>query len=128
MDESAGVEVYQSTFSFWISLGGLLSLAFICLGVFRFRILGQLVCVFAATIALWFGLWYGVHMGYGAWQNFPNAGEDAYADGAQLIGSLMFGWIPAGLLCLALWGVLALVKRLAKGKPDSAPDETPVAT
>jgi uncharacterized membrane protein len=125
MDETAaaaGVEVYQSVFSTWLSVGALFALVFLCLGVFRFRIIGQLVCVLVATIALWIGLWYGVHMGYGAWQALPNPGADAYADGAKLVGSLMFGWMPAGIVCLAVWGLLALLKRLVKGKADSTPE------
>jgi hypothetical protein len=66
-------------------------------------------------------------MGYGAWQSVPNAGEDAYADGAKLVGSFMFGWIPAGIVSLISWGLLALMKRLLKGKPDLAASETPAA-
>ena len=127
MDDSAGVEVLRSVFFAWLSLGALLALVFLCLGVFRFRIIGQLVCALAATVSLWFGLWYGVHMGYGAWQALPNPGADAYADGANLVGSLMFGWMPAGFVCLVLWGLLALVKRLVKGEPDSTPDATPAS-
>lgn len=126
MDASNGVEVYQSTFTFWFSLGGLISLALLCLGVLRFRIIGQIVCVFAAILALWWGIWFGVHMGYGAWQSSPNPGDDAYADGAKLVGSFMLGWIPASFVCLVMWGLMTLVKKLIKGKPDSA-SETPAA-
>ena len=127
MDETAGVDVYREVFFTWLSLGALVALGLLCLGVFRFRLLGQLICALGATLSLWFGLWYGVHMGYGAWQALPNPGADAYADGANLVGSLMFGWMPAGFVCLVLWGLLALVKRLVKGEPDSTPDEAPAS-
>ena len=89
MDDSAGVEVFRSVFFTWLSLGALLALVFLCLGVFRFRIIGQLFCALAATVFLWFGLWYGTHMGYYAWQTLPNHGSDAYADGAALTGTFM---------------------------------------
>jgi len=127
MDDSAGVEVFRSVFFTWLSLGALLALVFLCLGVFRFRIIGQLFCALAATVFLWFGLWYGTHMGYYAWQTLPNHGSDAYADGAALTGTFMFGWMPAGYVCVVLWGLLALVKGRVKGEPDSTPDEAPAS-
>ena len=67
-----------------------------------------------AAIALWIALWYGVHMGYGAWQSSPGAGDKAFADGANLTGAFMFGWMPAGLVCSAMWALLLLGKKLFK--------------
>jgi hypothetical protein len=78
----------------------------------RFQVIGQIVCLLLATIALWMGLSCGVHMGYGAWQGLPDPGDKAYADGAKLTGAFMFGWMPAGIVCSAVWGFLLLGKKL----------------
>lgn len=115
-----GVEVYREVLYTHLALGALVALLSLCLGVFRFRVAGQVVCLLLATIALWVGLWYGVHMGYGAWQGLPDPGEKAYADGAKLTGSFMFGWLPAGIVCSAVWGLLLLGKKLFGRKPELA--------
>ena len=107
-----GVGVYREVLYTYLAVGGLVALLALCLGVFCFRLVGQLVFLLIATIALWIGLWYGVHMGYGAWQGLPEHGEKAYADGAKLTGSFIFGWIPAGIACSAVWGLLLLGKKL----------------
>lgn len=64
---------------------------------------------FIAVILLWASLAIGVHEGYGAWQSMPNPPDEAFADGANLIGSLMFGWLPSGLLCTAAFLITKLV-------------------
>jgi len=111
-DVWAGVELYRAEFYKYLALGGLVALLALCLGVFRFRLVGQFVFLLIATIALWIGLWYGVHMGYGAWQSLPDPGEKAFADGAKLTGSFIAGWIPAGIVCSAVCGLLLLGKKL----------------
>jgi len=123
-----GVEVYREVLYSKLAVGGLVALLALCLGVFlfsnhadlRIRIAGQITFLLIATIALWIGLWLGVHMGYGAWQNLPDPGDKAYADGAALTGSFMFGWIPAGLVCSAVWGLLLHGKKLFGRKPELA--------
>jgi len=119
-DAWAGVEVYREVLFGYLALGGLVALLALCVGVFRFKIVGQIIFFLIATIALWMGLWLGVHMGYGAWQNLPDAGDKAYADGAALTGSFMFGWMPAGIVCTALWGLLLLGKMVFGRKPELA--------
>ena len=119
-DGWAGVEVYQEVLFGYLALGGLVALLALCVGVFRFKIVGQVLFFLLASIALWIGLWLGVHMGYGAWQNLPDPGDKAYADGAALTGSFMFGWMPAGIVCSAVWGLLLLGKKLFGREPESA--------
>ena len=119
-DVWAGVEVYREMLFGYLALGGLVALLALCVGVFRFKIVGQIVCLLPATIALWIGLWLGVHMGYGAWQGLPDHGDRAYADGANLTGSFIFGWIPAGIVCSAVWGLLLLGKKLLGRAPEPA--------
>jgi len=116
----AGVEVYREVFFGYLALGGLVALLALCVGVFRFKIVGQIFFLLLATIALWIGLWLGVHMGFGAWQNLPGHGEKAYADGAALTGSFMFGWMPAGIVCSAVGGLLLLGKKFFGRKPELA--------
>jgi len=113
-----GVEVFRKVLYIHLAVGALVALLSLCLGVFRFRVAGQLVCLLLASIALWVGLWYGVHQGYGAWQGLPNPGEKAYADGAALTGSFMFGWMPAVIVCSVVWGLLLLSKKLFGRRPE----------
>ena len=115
-----GVEVYREVLYSYLAVGVLVALLSLCLGVFRFRVIGQIVCLLLATIALWMGLSLGVHMGYGAWQGLPDPGDKAYADGAKLTGAFMFGWMPAGVVCFAVWGLLLLGKKLFGRGPEEA--------
>lgn len=55
------------------------------------------------TLVVWFSLAAGVHYGYGAWQGIENPPDEAFVDGAELVGSVMFGWLPAGMLCLLVF-------------------------
>ena len=119
-DVWSGVEVYREVLFSYLALSGLVALLALCVGVFRFEIVGQIIFLLIASIALWIGLWLGVHMGYGAWQGLPDAGDKAYADGAALTGSFMFGWIPAGTVCSAAWGLLLLGKKFFGRKPALA--------
>ena len=113
-----GVEVFREVLFSSLAVGGLIALLALCIGVFRFRIVGQIIFLLIAAIALWIALWYGVHMGYGAWQNSPGAGDKAYADGAKLTGSFLFGWMPAGIVCFAVWGLLLLGKLLFRRRSE----------
>jgi mannose/fructose/N-acetylgalactosamine-specific phosphotransferase system component IID len=120
MNESGweGVDVFWEVFYPYFAVGTLGALLSLCLGVFRFRVLGQIVFLLLATIALWMGLAFGVHMGYGAWQGLPDPGAKAYADGANLTGAFMFGWIPAGVVCFAVLLLLLLGKKLFGRGPE----------
>jgi len=115
-----GVDVFREVLYAYLAAGALVALLSLCLGVFRFRVIGQLVCLLLATIALWMGLSFGVHMGYGAWQGLPDPGDQAYADGANLTGAFMFGWMPAGIVCSAVWGLLLLGKKRFGRRPELA--------
>jgi hypothetical protein len=66
----------------------------------------QCISLVLGTLILWVGIFLGTHYGYGAWQSMPNPPEEAFADGAQLTGSVIFGWIPAGMATYAWWWVL----------------------
>ena len=112
-----GVEVYREVLYTYLAVGAFVAFLLICLGIFRFRVIGKIVCILLATIALWMGLFLGVHMGYGAWQGLPDPGEKAYADGAKLTGAFMFGWMPAGIVCVVVWGLLLLGKKLFGRRP-----------
>jgi len=112
-----GVEVYREVLYTYLAVGALVALLSLCLGAFRFRVIGKIVCLLLATIALWMGLFLGVHMGYGAWQGLPDPGDKAFADGAKLTGALMFGWMPAGIVCVVVWGLLLLGKKLFGRRP-----------
>ncbi|MCH2107633.1 MAG: hypothetical protein MK291_13450 [Planctomycetes bacterium] len=128
VDEWAGVELFHAELAKYLSLGGVIALVALCLAVFGVSsqrrqgvwVAAQILAFLIAALALWVGLWMGVHMGYGEWQGSSGAGDKAYADGAQLVGSLMFGWFPAGILAAVLWCLLTVGKWFFRRKPEPA--------
>ncbi|MAI66282.1 MAG: hypothetical protein CMJ26_00210 [Phycisphaerae bacterium] len=62
----------------------------------------------------WIAIFLGVHMGYGAWQNMPNPPEEAFADGAKLMMSLIGGWIPGSILFALMFLIIKLFKSFSK--------------
>ncbi len=128
-DDWTGVELYHAELVRYLSLGGLIALSALSAAVFgvsseRRRgawLAFQIGAVLLATLALWTGLVVGVHMGYGEWQSAPDAGDQAYADGAKLIGSVLFGWMPAGLLAALGWLFLTVARRVSGRLSRSSP-------
>ncbi len=120
-DEWAGVERYHAELVKYLSIGGLIAMAALCLAVFgvsteRRRgvwVASQAGAVLVASLALWAALVVGVHMGYGEWQASPGAGDQAYADGAKLTGAFLFGWMPAGFLASLGWSLLTVARRVS---------------
>lgn len=106
--------IYQQVLYSWLAGGVVVALALLVVGVFRFRLLGQLVCLALAVLGLWFSLAAGVSYGYLAWQTSPNPPDEAFADGANLTGSVLFGWMPAGLFCVVCWVLLGLCCKLLR--------------
>jgi hypothetical protein len=127
-DVWAGVELYREELYRYLALGGLVALLVHCLSVFFFSyharrrlwIAAQIVSFLIATIALWFAIIYGVGKGFDAWQGSSGHGENAYVDGAQLTGSVLFGWIPAGIGSFSIWCLLTLGKKLLGRAPEPA--------
>ena len=125
-DEWAGIELYDAEIVKYLSLGGVVALIATFFGVFGVSaecrkgvwLASQIGAVLVAALALWVGLFLGVHMGYGEWQGSPGAGDMAYADGAKLVGSLIFGWMPSGFLALLLWSLLTVCKKVFGRKPE----------
>lgn len=121
MGEWAGVELYHAELVKYLSLGGLIALAVLCMAVFgvsaerrrSVRVASQIGSVLVAALALWAALVVGVRMGYGEWQSSPGAGDQAYADGAKLTGALLFGWMPAGFFAALGWCLLTVAKRVS---------------
>ena len=84
------------------------------------------VLMLLSFVIVWMSLFLGVHFGYGAWQTMPDPPDRAFADGAKLTGSLMFGWIPSGLACLLTLLVCRVLRRVSRrGDPRSTPTPTP---
>ena len=127
-DEWSGVELYHAELVKYLSLGGIIALAALCLAVFgvsseRRRgvwLASQFGAVLIAALALWAALVVGVHVGYGEWQSASNAGDQAFADGAKIMGSFLFGWIPSGFLAVVGWCFLTVAKKVSGRLPRSA--------
>lgn len=122
VDEWNGVELYHAELVRYLSLGGLIAVAALCIAVFRVSserrrgrwLAAQISAVLVAALALWTGLVVGVHLGYAEWQGAADAGDQAYADGAKLVGSLVFGWIPSGFLAVLGWSFLTVARRFSR--------------
>lgn len=112
MSEIPGADLYRSILFQYLAAGGAAALASLSLGVFRFRVLGQLFCLLVAFLALWASLVFGVGAAFSAWQGMDNPPDEAFADGAQLTGSVMFGWMLCGPACALAWLGLMGAKRL----------------
>ena len=66
-------------------------------------LLAQACLLLASFATLWLALIAGVCFGYDAWQTMPNPPDEAFADGAKLVGSVLFGWLPAGFGTLSVF-------------------------
>ena len=104
---AAPMTIFQEILLAWLCGGVVVAVALVVIAVRRFRWLGQVSSLLTATVVLWFSLAAGVSHGYGAWQTSPNPPDEAFADGAALTGSVMFGWLPAGLFCVVCWAAVA---------------------
>ena len=60
------------------------------------------------TVSVWAGLFIGSDFGYREWQSIPDPPPEAFADTAP-IGALLFGWLPGGILCGAIFGFTRLL-------------------
>ena len=100
VDPDHGVDLYQQVFLWRAVPMTILAVALVCWGAFRKGGLAAFGFLMLGVLVSWFGLNWGVWSGYGAWQTMPEPGENAFADGAKLVGTLVGGWIPAALLGL----------------------------
>ncbi len=62
----------------------------------------------AGVVGLWIALLGGLALGYRRWQATPDPQQEAFADGGPMMSALLFGWIPACVLC----GVIVFVMGL----------------
>ena len=80
-------------------------------------------------IACWGGLFLGAEIGYREWQSLPDPPPEAFADTFPM-GAMLAGWLPAGALCLFVFGITITIKLTlfqrgsteiveAEGIPDS---------
>ena len=109
--EVPGADLYRSVFLTYLSAGVAVALAILSLGVFRFRAIGQIFCLLVAFLAVWASLIFGVGAAFDAWQGMVNPPDEAFADGAQLTGSVMFGWMASAPACALAWLILTGVKQ-----------------
>lgn len=95
----------QSRFvAFWLVFGVGLALGFAAavLAGWNRSWLGRIPLLFVGTIAVWAGLALGHDKYYRVWQAMPNAPDEAYSD-AGPSGTLIAGWIPGGILVVAMF-------------------------
>ena len=102
-----------------------LALPVILIATWRFPFRVQCIAVLFGIAVLWAGIFLGTHFGYGAWQTMPDPPEEAFADGAQLTGSLLLGWLPAGMIACAWWGGLSLIGPVMRRRRGSQPAPEP---
>ena len=75
---------------------------------------GRLAFAAAGVLGMWVAVFLGVATHFDVWQGMPAPPSEAYADGAQLVASVVGGWIPGllvyGLSLTAAYGVSWLLK------------------
>jgi hypothetical protein len=72
-----------------------------------------------AAILVWGSLVVGVAKGYDAWQAMPDPPDEAFADGAKLTGSVLFGWLPSGLFCAAIYLITRLFTSASRSRLET---------
>jgi hypothetical protein len=76
------------------------------------------LCLLASVGVLWFALLLATHLRYGAWQSMPDPPDEAFADGARLVATLVAGWVPALPICgvayLVSWWLARRASRRAQ--------------
>ena len=74
---------------------------------------------FLAVILLWGSLAVGVAKGYDAWQSMPDPPDEAFADGADLTGSVLFGWMPSLVVCTVTFLFTRLAVSIAQRRREA---------
>ena len=86
------------------------------------------VLLLIGVVALWIALFLGSDLGYRAWQSMPDPPDEAFSD-ASAAGALVFGWFPAGIFCLTIFGMARGVRWfLHWANPDEFPRDSKPAT
>jgi hypothetical protein len=57
------------------------------------------------VIAFWVAIFFGADMGFRAWQSMPDPPPEAFSD-ASVVGMLVAGWVPGGMFCLTIFGLV----------------------
>jgi len=79
------------------------------------------VFLVVGVLAFWLAVFIGSDMGYRAWQSMPDPPREAFSD-ASVLGALVFGWIPGGMFCLTIFGLVRRIKWLLHwANPDVFP-------
>ena len=77
---------------------------------------GRLAFAAAGVLGIWFAVFLGVATHFDVWQRMPAPPSEAYADGAQLVATVVGGWIPGllvyGLSLAATCAVSGLLKAI----------------
>ena len=72
-------------------------------------------------LAFWASAFMGSDMGFRAWQSTPDPPPEAFSD-ASVVGALVFGWLPGGMYCFTVFGLVRGIKRLLHwANPDVFP-------
>ncbi len=73
------------------------------------------------TLAFWAAIFFGADLGYRAWQSMPDPPDEAFSD-ASVLGALVLGWLPGGIFCLTIFGLVRGARwALTKANPDAFP-------
>ena len=76
------------------------------------------------VLAFWSAVFIGSDLGYRAWQSMPDPPDEAFSD-ASALGALVFGWLPGGVFCLTVFGLVRGIRSfLHWANPDVFPDES----
>lgn len=79
------------------------------------------------VLSFWASLFFGSDYGYRTWQSTPDPPPEAFSD-ASVLGALIAGWVPGGLSCLTVFGVVRGFRRLDRGANRQGYPEEPGMT
>jgi hypothetical protein len=91
------------------------------------------VLLIAGVLAFWAAVFIGSDLGYRAWQSMPDPPDEAFSD-ASAVGALVLGWLPGGIFCLTIFGLVRVVRWILRWanpgvfQTDPKPVRDPVET
>lgn len=87
---------------------------------------GTLLCF--GILSFWAALFFACDQGYRAWQSIPDPPDEAFSD-ASVMGAMVLGWIPGGMYCLVIFGLVRGFRRLDRwANPQAFPTAADTAS
>jgi hypothetical protein len=100
------MDPYNQELLTYLLSGLIIGVGLVVWGAFHKKWMVRLLAFVVGILVIWYGLVMGVVNGFSAWQQSPDPPPEAFKDGGPMVGMLVFGWIPAGFVCLFAYGLV----------------------